>query len=235
MTTIGLWLSTPEPLIAEAAARAQARLGRSRPAARRLGPGYRVSRHPTARRARHAGDRAGLRAGAGAHAAAARPWRVGRRDRHGLRARRSWRTRCGGRATSPRACGASAVSATGCGQRPTDPRRSGPHIYPMIEDSAASPTSRTSRRSRVSPACTSGRSTSGSGSAWIAKIPDSPRRCKTILEAGHAAGIAGHDARGPAGTAAGWMEMGFDELVLTADIELIRTAFATQLAQLRSN
>ena len=32
-----------------------------------------------------------------------------------------------------------------------------------------------------------------------------------------------------------WLEMGFDEVVLTADIELIRTAFATQVAQLRSN
>jgi hypothetical protein len=32
-----------------------------------------------------------------------------------------------------------------------------------------------------------------------------------------------------------WLDMGFDELVLTADIELLRTAFATQVAQVRRN
>ncbi len=33
--------------------------------------------------------------------------------------------------------------------------------------------------------------------------------------------------------AARWSKMGFDELVLTADIELLRTAFETQVAKLR--
>jgi hypothetical protein len=30
-----------------------------------------------------------------------------------------------------------------------------------------------------------------------------------------------------------WLAMGFDELVLTADIELLRSAFATRVAQVR--
>ena len=33
--------------------------------------------------------------------------------------------------------------------------------------------------------------------------------------------------------AAGWRAMGFDELVLTADIELIRSAFETLVAKVR--
>jgi hypothetical protein len=32
-----------------------------------------------------------------------------------------------------------------------------------------------------------------------------------------------------------WLDMGFDELVHTADIELLRSAFATQVAEVRSD
>jgi 4-hydroxy-2-oxoheptanedioate aldolase len=52
--------------------------------------------------------------------------------------------------------------------------------------------------------------------------------------------LAGHAARLPVtmhavrpDQAAHWIEFGFDELVLTADIELIRTAFANQVTQAR--
>jgi hypothetical protein len=37
----------------------------------------------------------------------------------------------------------------------------------------------------------------------------------------------------PGHEAARWIEMGFDDLVLTADIELVRAAFAWHLSQAR--
>jgi 4-hydroxy-2-oxoheptanedioate aldolase len=56
---------------------------------------------------------------------------------------------------------------------------------------------------------------------------------KSILEVGHRNrlpvtqhAVAGHEA-------AHWIGMGFDDLVLTADIELIRAAFAWHLSQAR--
>jgi 4-hydroxy-2-oxoheptanedioate aldolase len=54
-----------------------------------------------------------------------------------------------------------------------------------------------------------------------------------IVAAGHAAGlpVTMHAVRPD--HAARWLEIGFDELVLTADIELIRTAFATHVDDLR--
>ena len=79
MTKIGLWLSMPEPLIAEAAAQGETGLGRTRPPARRLGPWHRLSRHPAPRCAWNAGACTRLRAGAGADPAAPRSRRIGRR------------------------------------------------------------------------------------------------------------------------------------------------------------
>ena len=58
-------------------------------------------------------------------------------------------------------------------------------------------------------------------------------RCASIVASGHAVGlpVTMHAVRPDQGRR--WLDMGFDELVLTADIELLRTAFATQVAQLR--
>ena len=57
---------------------------------------------------------------------------------------------------------------------------------------------------------------------------------RDIIAAGHAARLpVTMHAVGP-DQASRWLEMGFDELVLTADIELLRTAFETQVANLRS-
>jgi 4-hydroxy-2-oxoheptanedioate aldolase len=54
-----------------------------------------------------------------------------------------------------------------------------------------------------------------------------------IIAAGHRAGIpvTQHAVRGE--QARGWLEMGFDEVVLTADIDLLRQAFAGHLAAAR--
>jgi 4-hydroxy-2-oxoheptanedioate aldolase len=65
---------------------------------------------------------------------------------------------------------------------------------------------------------------------------DDPRFAETlrkIVAAGHAAGIpvSMHAVRGE--ETAHWLAMGFDEVVLTADIELIRTAFGTMVEQAR--
>jgi len=65
---------------------------------------------------------------------------------------------------------------------------------------------------------------------------DDPRFAETlrkIVAAGHAARIpvSMHAVR--AEETARWLAMGFDEVVLTADIELIRTAFGTMVEQAR--
>jgi 2-keto-3-deoxy-L-rhamnonate aldolase RhmA len=49
---------------------------------------------------------------------------------------------------------------------------------------------------------------------------------RKIVAAGHAAGLPVTMHAVPAEQTAHWRDMGFDEVVLTADIELIRTAFA---------
>jgi 4-hydroxy-2-oxoheptanedioate aldolase len=56
-----------------------------------------------------------------------------------------------------------------------------------------------------------------------------------IIASGHAVGlpVTMHAVRPD--QAPRWLDMGFDELVLTADIELLRTAFAAQVGELRRN
>ncbi len=65
---------------------------------------------------------------------------------------------------------------------------------------------------------------------------DAPRfaeALKTIVDAGHAAKVpvTMHAVRPD--EAPKWLAMGFDDLVLTADIELLRGAFITQTEALR--
>jgi 2-keto-3-deoxy-L-rhamnonate aldolase RhmA len=65
---------------------------------------------------------------------------------------------------------------------------------------------------------------------------DDPRFTKalqSILDAGHGAGVpvTMHAVRPE--KAAGWFKMGFDEVVLTADIELIRSAFQSGVELVR--
>jgi 4-hydroxy-2-oxoheptanedioate aldolase len=54
-----------------------------------------------------------------------------------------------------------------------------------------------------------------------------------IIAAGHAAKVPVTMHAVPGREAAGWLRMGADELVLTADIELIRTAFVSEVAEAR--
>jgi imidazolonepropionase-like amidohydrolase len=56
---------------------------------------------------------------------------------------------------------------------------------------------------------------------------------KKIISAGHAAKVpvTMHAVRGD--QVASWIEAGMDEVVLTADIELIRSAFETQVKRAR--
>lgn len=65
---------------------------------------------------------------------------------------------------------------------------------------------------------------------------DDPRfvgALKSILEAGHRNRLPVTQHAVPGHEAPRWIEMGFDDLVLTADIELIRAGFAWQLSQAR--
>ncbi len=58
---------------------------------------------------------------------------------------------------------------------------------------------------------------------------------RRIVDAAHAGGVAAvqHAVRGE--QAAGWFEFGFDEVVLTADIDLLRQAFAGHLGAARGD
>jgi hypothetical protein len=54
-----------------------------------------------------------------------------------------------------------------------------------------------------------------------------------IVEGGHRRGLSVTMHAVSAAQAAGWLAMGFDELVLTADIELLRGAFAELISGAR--
>lgn len=108
-----------------------------------------------------------------------------------------------------------------------------PHVYPMIED----------RRGIADIAAIA--AVKGIAGLHVGPVDlalglglkrDDPRFVDTlrrIVAAGHAANlpVSMHAVR--ADQTARWLDMGFDELVLTADIELIRTAFGTLVAQAR--
>ena len=108
-----------------------------------------------------------------------------------------------------------------------------PHVYPMIED----------RRGIADLAAIA--AVDGIAGLHVGPVDlalglglkrDDPRFTDTlqkIVAVGHAAKlpVSMHAVR--ADQTARWLEMGFDELVLTADIELIRSAFATVVAQAR--
>jgi 4-hydroxy-2-oxoheptanedioate aldolase len=110
-----------------------------------------------------------------------------------------------------------------------------PHVYPMIED----------RRGVADVAGIA--AVKGISGLHIGPVDlglslnldrEDPRFAdllRGIVASGHAAGLpVTMHAVGP-DQSRRWLEMGFDELVLTADIELLRSAFAIQVAQLRSN
>jgi 4-hydroxy-2-oxoheptanedioate aldolase len=121
------------------------------------------------------------------------------------------------------------------GMRPTpeDVAEIRPHVYPMIEDQRGV-------RDVAKIAAVKGISGLHIGPVdlglGLGLDRDEPRfadALRSIITSGHAVGlpVIMHAVRPD--QALQWLEMGFDELVLTADIELLRTAFATQISELR--
>jgi 4-hydroxy-2-oxoheptanedioate aldolase len=114
---------------------------------------------------------------------------------------------------------------------PDDAAEIRPHVYPMIED-------RRGIADIAAIAAVKGIAGLHVGPVDLALglgLKRDDRRfvdtLRTIVAAGHAANlpVSMHAVR--ADQTARWLDMGFDELVLTADIELIRTAFATLVAE----
>jgi 4-hydroxy-2-oxoheptanedioate aldolase len=109
-----------------------------------------------------------------------------------------------------------------------------PHVYPMIED-------RRGVGEVAEIAAVNGISglhigpvDLGLGLGLEREDPRFAEALRSIVASGHAAGlpVTMHAVR--ADQSRRWLDMGFDELVLTADIELLRSAFATQVAQASS-
>lgn len=232
MTTIGLWLSMPEPLVAEAAARARpdwvgldlqhgawdlgtAFRGIQLLDALGLPALVRVSEQELELipRLLDHGAAGVVVAMASSPALAAEAVRRARYQPEGVRSFGG--QRYGLRTASP---------------TPPEVR---PHIYPMIED----------RRGVADLAAIA--AVEGVAGLHIGPVdlalglgleagdPRFTEALRSIVNTGHAAGlpVTMHAVR--AGDAHRWLEMGFDELVLTADVELIRSAFATMVAETR--
>jgi 4-hydroxy-2-oxoheptanedioate aldolase len=118
---------------------------------------------------------------------------------------------------------------------PEDVAQIRPHVYPMIEDQRGV-------RDVADIAAVKGISGLHVGPVdlglGLGLERDDPRfveALRSIVTSGHAAGlpVTMHAVRPDQSRQ--WLAMGFDELVLTADIELLRSAFATQVAQVRSD
>ena len=109
-----------------------------------------------------------------------------------------------------------------------------PHVYPMIEDRRGVEDIAAIARVKDIAGLHIGPVDLGLG---LGVGRDDPRYgdvLQTILAAGHAARlpVAMHAVKPE--EAGKWIEMGFDELVLIADIELLRNAFASGVTRLRS-
>ena len=232
MPKIGLWLSTPEPLIAEAAARAK-------PDWVGLDLQHGGWDLGTAFRGIQLLDALGmpaivarLRAGARADAPPARPRRFGRRDRHGLlvelveeavrRAR-----------YQPEGVRSYGGQRYGLRHAPSDPAEIRPRVYPMIEDRRGMADVAKIARVKGIAGLHIGPFDLGLGLGVSREDPRFARALQSILDAGHAAGVpvTMHAVRPE--EAAGWFKTGFDEVVLTADIELIRSAFQSGVELVR--
>jgi 4-hydroxy-2-oxoheptanedioate aldolase len=232
MTTIGLWLSMPEPLVVEAAARARPDwVGLDlQHGAWDLGTAFRgiqlldalgvaalvrVSEQelePIPRLLDH-GASGVVVAMASSAALAEEAVRRARYQPEGVRS-------FGGQRYGMRASSAVAAEIR-------------PHIYPMIED-------RRGVAALAAIAAVKGVAGLHVGPVDLAlglglerNDPRLGEALAKIVAAGHAAGlpVTMHAVR--AEQVAEWLAMGFDELVLTADIELIRSAFATLVANAR--
>jgi 4-hydroxy-2-oxoheptanedioate aldolase len=110
-----------------------------------------------------------------------------------------------------------------------------PHVYPMIEDQRGVRDVADIAAIKGISGLHVGPVDLGLGLGMDRADPRFADALQSIITSGHAAAlpVTMHAVRPD--QARQWLDMGFDELVLTADIELLRTAFATQVAQLRSD
>jgi 4-hydroxy-2-oxoheptanedioate aldolase len=116
---------------------------------------------------------------------------------------------------------------------PEDVAEIRPHVYPMIEDQRGVRDVATITAVDGISGLHIGPVDLGLGLGLGRDDPRFADALRSIIASGHAVGlpVTMHAVRPD--QALRWLEMGFDELVLTADIELLRTAFATQVAELR--
>jgi 4-hydroxy-2-oxoheptanedioate aldolase len=108
-----------------------------------------------------------------------------------------------------------------------------PHVYPMIEDRRGVAAIGTIAAVKGIAGLHIGPVDLGLGLGLDRDDPRYADTLQTIIAAGHAARVpvTMHAVR--AEDAGRWVKMGFDELVLTADIELIRGAFEGNVARAR--
>jgi 4-hydroxy-2-oxoheptanedioate aldolase len=116
---------------------------------------------------------------------------------------------------------------------PTDPSQIRPYIYPMIEDSRGYQDIAKIARVKGIAGLHIGPVDLGLGLGIDRGDRRFAEAIKKIISSGHAAKVpvTMHAVR--ADEAAGWVEAGVDEVVLTADIELIRSAFQSQVERAR--
>lgn len=116
---------------------------------------------------------------------------------------------------------------------PSDPAEIRPGVYPMIEDRRGMADVAKIARVKGIAGLHIGPFDLGLGLGVSREDPRFARALQSILDAGHAAGVpvTMHAVRPE--EAAGWFKTGFDEVVLTADIELIRSAFQSGVELVR--
>jgi 2-keto-3-deoxy-L-rhamnonate aldolase RhmA len=122
----------------------------------------------------------------------------------------------------------------GMRKAPSDPAKIRPHVYPMIEDSRGVADIESIAALKGIAGLHIGPVDLGLGLSLDRGDPKFTAALKRILSAGHAANIpvTMHAVRPE--QVAGWVAMGFDEVVLTADIEIIRAAFETGVGAARA-
>jgi 4-hydroxy-2-oxoheptanedioate aldolase len=108
-----------------------------------------------------------------------------------------------------------------------------PHVYPMIEDSRGVADIAAIAQVKGIAGLHIGPVDLGLGLGLDREDARYADALRNILNAGHAAHLPVTMHAVKPDQVFRWIEMGFDELVLTADIELIRSAFEIGVAQLR--
>jgi len=116
---------------------------------------------------------------------------------------------------------------------PTNPSEIRPHIYPMIEDRRGFSDIEKIAAVKGIAGLHIGPVDLGLGLGLDGNDTRFKDALKRIVSAGHAAKVpvTMHAVRGD--QVAGWVEFGMDEVVLTADIELIRSAFQSHVETAR--